>query len=113
MPYDAPTWDMTAVLYAGRPQENYFKLSGAGTISVLDDGRTKFTPSAEGRHRYLITGPGAERPRHQDVHRGRQREARAQKTAIPAQRTGAGRRKTLRISRKYASFLEVQPQREL
>jgi inosine-uridine nucleoside N-ribohydrolase len=57
MPYDAPTWDMTAVLYAARPQEGYFKLSGRGAISVLDDGRTKFTPFPEGKHRYLILDP--------------------------------------------------------
>jgi inosine-uridine nucleoside N-ribohydrolase len=57
MPYDAPTWDLTAVLYAVRPQEGYFKLSEPGTIRVLDDGRTQFTPSAEGKHRYLILDP--------------------------------------------------------
>jgi inosine-uridine nucleoside N-ribohydrolase len=57
MPYDAQTWDMSAVLYAVRPQEGYFKLSGPGTIGVLDDGSTKFTPSPEGRHRYLIFDP--------------------------------------------------------
>src|SRR5262245_46665401 len=57
MPYDAPTGAMTAVLYAVRPQEGYFKLSEPGTISVLDDGTTKFTPSPEGKHRYLIPDP--------------------------------------------------------
>ncbi len=54
MPYDAPTWDMAAVLYAVRPQEKYFKMSGSGRIDVLNDGRTKFTPSPDGKHRYLI-----------------------------------------------------------
>jgi inosine-uridine nucleoside N-ribohydrolase len=57
MPYDAPSWDMTAVLYAVRPQESYFKHSDHGTIGVLDDGRTTFTPSANGKHRYLIFDP--------------------------------------------------------
>jgi hypothetical protein len=57
MPYDAPTWDMTAVLYAVRPQEGYFRLSSPGAISVLDDGRTRFTPAPEGKHRYLILDP--------------------------------------------------------
>ena len=57
MPYDAQTWDMTSVLYAVRPQEGYFKLSEPGTIHVLDDGRTKFTTSPVGRHRYLILDP--------------------------------------------------------
>jgi hypothetical protein len=57
MPYDAPIWDMTAALYAVRPQEGYFELSAPGTISVLDDGRTRFTPSPEGKHRYFILVP--------------------------------------------------------
>ena len=57
MPYDAPVWAMDSVLYAVRPQEGYFKVSDSGTISVLGDGRTKFTPSANGRHRYLIFDP--------------------------------------------------------
>jgi hypothetical protein len=57
MPYDATTPAMAALLYAVRPQENYFKLSEPGTISALDDGRAKFTPSPEGRHRYLILDP--------------------------------------------------------
>jgi len=34
MPYDAPSWALTAVLYAIRPQENYFKLSEPGTIAI-------------------------------------------------------------------------------
>jgi purine nucleosidase len=57
MPYDAPTWAMAAVLQAVRPLEGFFKLSQPGTISLLDDGRTKFTPSADGKHRYLILDP--------------------------------------------------------
>jgi len=57
MPYDATTCAMAALLYAVRPQEGYFKLSEPGTISVLDDGRTKFTPSPEGKRRYLILDP--------------------------------------------------------
>jgi len=54
MPYDAPTTAMAAVLYASNPESNYFKLSDAGTVSVLDDGRTRFTRSASGTHRYVI-----------------------------------------------------------
>jgi hypothetical protein len=57
MPYDAPTGAMSAVLYASRPQENFFKLSEPGAISVQDDGRTRFTPSVNGKHRYLILDP--------------------------------------------------------
>ncbi len=57
MPYDAPTGAMAAMLYAIRPQDDNFKLSEPGTISLLDDGRTKFTAAAEGKHRYLILDP--------------------------------------------------------
>jgi inosine-uridine nucleoside N-ribohydrolase len=57
MPYDTPTWDLTAALYAVKPDDGYFKLSEPGAISVLDDGRTKFTPSPNGLHRYLILDP--------------------------------------------------------
>lgn len=57
MPYDAPAFDMTAVLYAVRPKEGYFKLSDPGTIQVSDDGRTTFTASASGKHRHLIADP--------------------------------------------------------
>lgn len=58
MPYDAPAWDMAAVLYAVRPDQDYFPLSEPGTIGVLNDGRTRFLPSSEGRHRHLIFDPG-------------------------------------------------------
>ena len=57
MPYDAPAAALAAVLYAVHPDDGYFKLSDPGTISVLDDGRTRFTPAADGKHRYLIVDP--------------------------------------------------------
>ena len=57
MPYDAPSWAMAASLYAARPNESYFKLSGPGTIQVHDDGRTSFTASDQGRHQYLVNLP--------------------------------------------------------
>jgi hypothetical protein len=57
MPYDAPTQALAAVLHAIRPQEGYFKISEAGTISIADDGRTRLTPGSEGRHRHLIFDP--------------------------------------------------------
>jgi inosine-uridine nucleoside N-ribohydrolase len=55
--YDATVPGMAAALYAAHPDDGYFKLSEPGTITVLDDGRTKFTPGAGGRHRYLIVDP--------------------------------------------------------
>jgi len=57
MPYDASTTAMAALLYAGRPKDNAFQLSEPGVITVLDDGGTKFTPSTDGKHRYLIVDP--------------------------------------------------------
>jgi ABC-type transporter Mla MlaB component len=57
MPYDAPTTALAATLYAVHPDGGYFKLSEPGTIAVLEDGRTRFTPSPSGRHRYLIADP--------------------------------------------------------
>jgi hypothetical protein len=57
MPYDAPAPAMAAVLYAIRPKEGYFTLSEPGVVSVSNDGRTEFRPSADGRHRYLKADP--------------------------------------------------------
>ena len=54
MPYNRPTWDLTAALYAVRPDRGYFSLSPPGTITVGDDGRTHFTEQPGGKHRYLI-----------------------------------------------------------
>jgi hypothetical protein len=45
------------VLYAVREKEGYFKLSDPGGITVQDNGRTKFNPAADGRHRCLILEP--------------------------------------------------------
>jgi inosine-uridine nucleoside N-ribohydrolase len=57
MPYDAPSLALTAALYAARPKENYFKLSGPGTISIDDQGRTSFTAAEKGRHQHLVFDP--------------------------------------------------------
>ena len=57
MPYDGPSRALAAVLYAVSPEDNYFALSEPGTITVLDDGRTRFTASPEGRHHYLVAKP--------------------------------------------------------
>lgn len=57
MPYDAPASALAATLYAVHPDQDYFKLSEPGTITVTDDGRTQFTPGAGGPHRHLIVDP--------------------------------------------------------
>jgi purine nucleosidase len=51
--HDRPTWDLTSVLHAARPDDNYFGLSERGTVTVDDDGFTRFTPQTGGRDRYL------------------------------------------------------------
>lgn len=56
-PYDAPSRALAAMLHATHPDERYFGLSEPGSISVTDDGRTRFTPSPGGRHHYLIASP--------------------------------------------------------
>jgi inosine-uridine nucleoside N-ribohydrolase len=53
MPYDRPTWDLTSVLYAVRPDRGYFGASEPGRISYDEEGQCSFTPSADGTHRYL------------------------------------------------------------
>ena len=51
---DQPTYDLTSVLYAVRPDRGYFSLSPPGRISVAQDGTTSFQPESQGPHRYLI-----------------------------------------------------------
>jgi hypothetical protein len=84
MPYDAPAGALAATLYAVHPDDGYFTLSAPGTITVLDDGRTQFTPGADGRHRYLIADP-AQKDRVIKVYE-------AMVSARPAPRGGRGRR---------------------
>lgn len=59
MPYDRPTWDLTAALYAVRPDRGYFTLSPPGAISVDTRGVTHFTADSAGLRRYLIFNGGA------------------------------------------------------
>jgi inosine-uridine nucleoside N-ribohydrolase len=53
MPYDRPTWDPTAALYAIRPNAGYFSLSPQGQIHVDEQGRTSFREEQKGRQQYL------------------------------------------------------------
>jgi hypothetical protein len=53
-PYDAPSRALAAALHAVNPDQSYFEVSAPGTITIADDGRTTFSPSPSGRHRYLI-----------------------------------------------------------
>lgn len=62
MPYDRPTWDLTAVLYAVRPDRGYFTLSAPGKVRVDDKGVATFTAVDGGTRRYLVA-PEAQRAR--------------------------------------------------
>lgn len=52
--HDRPSWDLTSVLYAVRPNDGYFDLSPRGRVSVADDGFTSFQSEQKGRDRYLL-----------------------------------------------------------
>ncbi len=52
MPYDRPTWDPTAVLYAVEGGD-WFTVSPPGRIEVTDEGSTLFTEDPAGTRRYL------------------------------------------------------------
>lgn len=52
MPYDRPTWDLTAVLEAVRPGNHYFGRSEGGRVTVDASGSTHFTPG-HGDRQYL------------------------------------------------------------
>ncbi|MDA0589157.1 MAG: nucleoside hydrolase [Planctomycetota bacterium] len=56
-PHNRPTWDLTSVLYAVRPDRGYFNLSPAGNVTVDDKGLTTFEANENGLHRYLIATP--------------------------------------------------------
>jgi hypothetical protein len=58
---------MAAALYAVRPQENYFSISGPGTVIVADDGRFRLAPAPGGKHRTLIADP-AQKDRIQQIY---------------------------------------------
>jgi inosine-uridine nucleoside N-ribohydrolase len=53
-PHDHATFDLTSVLYAVRPDRDYFSLSKPGKIAVLPKGRSTFEERDGGMHRYLI-----------------------------------------------------------
>ena len=56
-PHERPTWDLTSVLYAVHPDRGYFGLSEVGSVTVENDGFTRFTPKAGGRDRFLKLDP--------------------------------------------------------
>ena len=53
---DLPVQDLLAVLYAVRPQSDFFQLSEPGTIEIADSGQMVFTPNAAGKQKRLMVG---------------------------------------------------------
>lgn len=51
--HDRPTWDLTSVLFAVRPDDHYFDLSKPGRVVVDKEGFTEFHPDENGRDRLL------------------------------------------------------------
>ena len=61
MPYDRPTWDLTAVLEAVRPDHQYFGYSAKGRVQVEKDGTTRF--EAGGGDRFYLMLDASQRTR--------------------------------------------------
>ena len=57
MPYDAPGFDLAAILYAVHPEQGYFGVSEPGTVTVGSDGTMRFAPGGTGKVRSLILDP--------------------------------------------------------
>lgn len=57
MPYDRPTYDLTSVLYAVRPNRNYFGVSEPGTFKINTQGKLEYLSDDRGKQRYLTVTP--------------------------------------------------------
>ena len=57
MPYDRPTWDVTAVLYVMEPDSAFFHESPKGFVSIDEKGVSHFKENEQGKHVYLTTTP--------------------------------------------------------
>ena len=55
-PYDPPTYDMAAALYAVHPDEGFFQLSPEGSIQVAESGKLSFKPG-QGKMKSLQLDP--------------------------------------------------------
>lgn len=60
MPYDRTTWDLTSVIYAVDGNE-WFTSYSTGTVSVDDNGLSRFVPSQDGLHFVLRVAPESRR----------------------------------------------------
>ncbi len=48
------SWDLTAMLYAIRPDAGYWTLHEPGWVRISEDGVTSLEPAPDGRHTFLI-----------------------------------------------------------
>jgi inosine-uridine nucleoside N-ribohydrolase len=53
-PHNHHTADLTATLYALRPDRDYFSLSKPGKITVSSSGNARFSEEKNGDHRFLV-----------------------------------------------------------
>jgi hypothetical protein len=81
-PHNRPTWDLTSVLQAVRPDRGYFTLSDPGRVVLSEEGATRFVKEAGGPHRYLIAD------REQEL---RVREVLVHLSSQPPTRRGSGK----------------------
>lgn len=79
-PHDRPTWDLTSVLYAVRPDRGYFDLSPTGMVKVADNSLTTFVAGA-GTQQYL---------KMTEAQKVRVKEALMLLSSEPPKNTGAG-----------------------
>ena len=57
MPYDRPTWDLSAVLYAVEGEKDWF-VSERGNVLVDNEGKTWLEQCADGKHMVLSVAEG-------------------------------------------------------
>ncbi|QDV18804.1 ribonucleoside hydrolase RihC [Gimesia panareensis] len=57
MPYDRPTYDLTSVLYAVRPERGYFGKSAAGRLRINQQGKLEHQQDSAGNHYFLTVTP--------------------------------------------------------
>jgi inosine-uridine nucleoside N-ribohydrolase len=56
-PYDQPSYDLSAALYAVEPDGGYLAVGEPGQVSVDSQGVTRFTPGGHGRHQLIERPP--------------------------------------------------------
>ncbi|WP_278470769.1 nucleoside hydrolase [Gimesia maris] len=57
MPYDRPTYDLTSVLYAIRPERDYFGVSKPGQFKINEVGKLEHTEKADRNQQFLTLTP--------------------------------------------------------